>query len=189
MLTIDGLYFGKVGSDKLIDVVPLCEIVSIEPMSDRQQKVKEDRHRRQRRSSSKAIGLTSAPSMESFRIRPQSGTIAEAEAGEDDSETAKDDKELTFTVQPCPDGHNSGRAAILKAKSPDELHIWVDLIAEQVSAAKLAARAGQTKLQLWRDWTRVFYQSDRTQYSIGLVILGSYLMAIANAQMLPWMTG
>jgi len=182
VLTGEGLFFGKMESDKLIDYVPLLEIVSVEPMCEQQQKVKQERHRLQKkRLSSKAIGLGSTANLDPFTMLSSSSTSAEAEAA--------GDTPLIFTVQPCMDGHNSGRAAILKAASLEELHEWIDIIDAQVHAAKLAARAGQTQLQRWRDKTRAFYQSDYTQYAIGLVILGSYLMAIANAQMLPWMTG
>lgn len=65
------------------------------------------------------------------------------------------------------------------------MHEWLDALEAAVQKSLDRAHSQQTALQRWRNKTRVFYQDDRTQYAIGLVILGSYLMAIANAQMLP----
>ena len=149
------------------------QIVSVEPLSRQQQTVREERQKKLKKSGSSLKNVTLARDS-SFRRSPKP-------VAEDDDE----DKDLTFTVQPSEEGLNSGRPAIIQAPSVELMHEWVDALDTQVQQAIDRVNAEQTALDRWRTRTRDFYHSDRTQYAIGLVILGSYLMAIGNAQMLP----
>ena len=122
VLTADGLYFGKVGTDKLIDQIPLLEILRVDPADVKQQKVKEDRQRKKRPTSfSKG---TASPHLLHVPFGHREPSDPEAHASQEVGEPApeysnEDEKELTctFTIEPCKEGLNSGRASTLRASS------------------------------------------------------------------------
>ena len=93
--------------------------------------------------------------------------------------------ELSFRVRPIEHGTNSGRPVILRASNTAEMHEWIDEVERAVQAAHEEAHSDERALDRWRAQARCVYHSDYMQYAVGVVILGSYLMSIASAQLLP----
>jgi hypothetical protein len=94
-------------------------------------------------------------------------------------------------IQTIPEGFNSGRRYVLKLPTT-ESHAWLRLLRELV--AKAQAHAADLKMQqdhggrgltYYRARSRNFYEHDRTQYFIALLIMFAFAVDIGEAQVLP----
>lgn len=93
--------------------------------------------------------------------------------------------EFSFRVRPVEHGTNSGRPVILRTSNTAAMHEWIDEVERAVQAAHEEAHADERALDRWRAKARGVYHSEYMQYAVGVVILGSYLMSITSAQLLP----
>ena len=188
MLTADAIYFGKIDTDKLIDHIPISEIEHVEPLHEPERKIRSDNKsaeilsirtiresaaKKQLEKQTSNDQRTNPSSAGSFRMLQRTGSTSLAEL------------EISFIIRTSESGINSGRPVVLRAKTSAEMHEWIDVLEGAVRAAYQKAHAHETSWYRWRKAARELYHSDRCQYAVGIVILGSYMMSIANAQILP----
>jgi hypothetical protein len=91
----------------------------------------------------------------------------------------------TFIIHPIEDGHNSGRATVLRAETLDARDKWMTCIEQAQNRALERQNAAEDPIRRWQRQARNFYGSSTTQVLIGLVIMASYIASILNSQFLP----
>jgi len=92
---------------------------------------------------------------------------------------------LIFSIRLRADGINSGRSAILKAATVHEMREWMQAINLQVQQAKKLALAQKSCINEVQDRASALYHSNTVQCIMAIGIVSSYLVSIANAQLVP----
>ena len=92
-----------------------------------------------------------------------------------------------FCIHTIDGGHNSGRSTILQADSDVEREEWVTFLKAQVETAieEFNRPPDLGAVKNMQRTCRSIYNSNAAQYSIGAVILASYITAMTGAQLLP----
>ena len=100
-----------------------------------------------------------------------------------------DDPERMFAVQTIEGGNNSGKMTVLQAQSVEECERWVaaleEAVAQENKRVQREADLARTPWRRFRDRASVFYASNITQCSVGIIILASYFTAMYQSQILP----
>jgi hypothetical protein len=92
-----------------------------------------------------------------------------------------------FCIHTIDGGHNSGRSTILQAETEYERDDWVAFLkkASQDAVEEFNRPPDLGTLQNLQRTCRNVYNSNAAQYTIGVVILASYVTAMTGAQLLP----
>ena len=195
VLTDTELCCGKVNYPKRLDHIPLHEIVSVEALNggspqNQTFNLKGSATNVLRTVSARANSLVRQDSRDSprgsRRGSVQADDMNEEETSRDTHDLDRDDA-FAFEITPIPDGHNSGRSTILRAKDKHEMAEWVEALrAAAVKAAEIEALKNDPGLfSKERRLARAFYASMPVQRAVGVCILASFLTCIVDSQALP----
>ena len=171
VLTQKQFYMSRPDSDKVLDHIPLHEILRIEdPEADQ-------------KGGKTLFSSVRTSSASSFDRLQSNGSFAP----NDDDDEAKIDPARVFVIHTIEDGYNSGKSTVLLCESKESKKEWVTTL--QV-AAKTALKIFEgihemTWLQRKQRVARKFYHSDKAQYCVGVVIMASYFTALLSSQLLP----
>ena len=171
VLTQKQFYMSRPDSDKVLDHIPLHEILRIEdPEADQ-------------KGGKTLFSSVRTSSASSFHRLQSNGSFAP----NDDDDEAKIDPARVFVIHTIEDGYNSGKSTVLLCESKESKKEWVTTL--QV-AAKTALKIFEgihemTWLQRKQRVARKFYHSDKAQYCVGVVIMASYFTALLSSQLLP----
>ena len=171
VLTQKQFYMSRPDSDKVLDHIPLHEVLRIEdPEADQ-------------KGGKTLFSSVRTSSASSFHRLQSNGSFAP----NDDDDEAKIDPARVFVIHTIEDGYNSGKSTVLLCESKESKKEWVTTL--QV-AAKTALKIFEgihemTWLQRKQRVARKFYHSDKAQYCVGVVIMASYFTALLSSQLLP----
>ena len=171
VLTQKQFYMSRPDSDKVLDHIPLHEVLRIEdPEADQ-------------KGGKTLFSSVRTRSASSFDRLQSNGSFAQ----NDDDDEAKIDPARVFVIHTIEDGYNSGKSTVLLCESKESKKEWVTTL--QV-AAKTALKIFEgihemTWLQRKQRVARKFYHSDKAQYCVGVVIMASYFTALLSSQLLP----
>ena len=192
VVTKSHVFLSKIGSEDVIDQIPLHEIIEV--VSSASEAVQADTAEERR---------TKATPWASFRRKPKAASMkdnGESEAPEHDDkpvtmapdiedEVDEDDlnRQCIIVIRTVPDGYNSGRATLLRAGSIKEASEWMSFLSELSTAAykDFHRKPDLGPIGNMQRRCAKIYHSNRVQYFISVVIGASYLCALIGAQILP----
>ena len=92
-------------------------------------------------------------------------------------------------MQTIEGGNNSGKMTVLQTQSAQECQMWIRVIEEAMAAEERRIKeledATRTPWKRFCRRTKIYYNSNLTQFGVGIIIMASYVTAMYQAQMLP----
>mmetsp|Transcript_42423 Transcript_42423/g.86731 ORF Transcript_42423/g.86731 Transcript_42423/m.86731 type:complete len:381 (+) Transcript_42423:198-1340(+) len=170
-------FFLRVGTDRVIDAIPLHEIRKVEPILGGSAKI---------RRSSVAGAQTTLGTGDAhlFSKEPVHRRKSSAPGRPASLPTEHSACETAFEIQTIPEGYNSGRVYRLKAESKQEQERFVD---ELNRIIKNAIQVAQSESDFERSQERVrrVFHSVHFQSTVALLILANFIAHAAQHQLRP----
>jgi len=175
VLSANKITFGKVGSNKALDSIPLIQIESVTAQADKPASGQYG---------DGVMGGHAKNGGESLvhRAPTWQKKWAQTEEGFAKFHEAEVERSLTFCIQPIQDGYNSGKSVLLRADSVELCDEWMKALDKAVKEALIEAARKESFVLRLRRIMRDAYKSNPSQYLTGLVIMASYFASIAGAQ-------
>lgn len=193
VVTNEIVAIGHVGENKMIDSIPLVEIVDVQivkhdsssPIGGRKCSTANAKQARGRRKSVADSNVAALPRRRaSVASTGGRGRISSVESG---MSMGDSDDKFEFVIKTEPDGYNSGRPYFLRVAMDEQRTHWVACLKTAIKEAKLRSveEGHQNPVERLRRFLRKRFEAHSTQTVIALIIAINFGANVYAAELLP----